>query len=102
MAGSDDEFSTFDFSEFTEDDFKQIDADLAPNGSPDIVVEVEAPRGRPESVPKHVSNDKQPTETSPYRQHRRGGVLSVSDLASLAWFVCFRISYALELISYKV
>lgn len=90
MSSSDDEFSAFNFSEFTEEDFKQIDAGLQPpnpNGSPDIVVELEAPPKKPEDTPKSGNRNKQLTEKSPYQQYRRGGVLSVTDLASLAWFV---------------
>ena len=87
MSGSDDEFSAFNFSEFTEEDFKQIDAGLEPpNGNPEIVVELEAPPQQPDHTPKSVSRN-QPTKKSPYQQYRRGGVLSVTDLASLAWFV---------------
>jgi exonuclease V len=91
MPSSDDEFSAFDFSEFTEDDLKQIDAGLVPpnpKSSPKIVVELETSPERPEGTPKSVTSSKQPTEKSPYQQHRHRGVLSVTDLASLAWFVC--------------
>jgi len=95
MSSSDDEFSAFDLSEFTEDDFKLIDAGLVPprpEGSPKIMVELEIHPEQLENAPKSVTCIKQPTEISPYRQHRRGGVLSVTDLASLAWFVTIFIS----------
>ena len=103
MPSSDDEFSAFDFSEFTEDDLKQIDAGLVPpnpKSSPKIIVELEASPERPKGSPKSVTSSNQPTEKSPYQQHRRHGVLSVTDLASLAWFVCsyLKRKYILELI----
>lgn len=88
MSGSDDEFSSFDFSEFTENDFKQIDAGLIPHnpkGGPDIIVAVEPSPEPPEGTSESVISSKQP---SPYQRFRRGGFLSVTDLASLAWFVC--------------
>jgi hypothetical protein len=91
MPRSEDEFSAFDLSEFTEDDFKQIDASLdipKLKGSPKVMVELETPQGPPEGTPTYVTGSTQPTEDSPYQHYRRNGVLSVTDLASLAWFVC--------------
>ncbi|KAF8226303.1 hypothetical protein L208DRAFT_1302667 [Tricholoma matsutake] len=85
MSGSDDEFSSFDFSEFTKNDFKQIDAGLIPHnpkGGPDIIVAVEPSPEPPEGTSESVISSKQP---SPYQRFRRGGFLSVTDLASLAW-----------------
>jgi exonuclease V len=91
MSGSDDEFSAFDFSEFTEDDLKQIDAGLdlqKHKGSPKVMVELEIPPEWPEGTPRTVTSSNQPTDNSPYKRYRRNGVLSVTDLASLAWLVC--------------
>jgi hypothetical protein len=90
MSGSDDEYSAFDFSEFSEDDLKRIDAELAPpnpKGSPKITVELEKPSEQQGNTPRTITSSNLSTEKSPYRQYRRGGILSVTDLASLAWLV---------------
>jgi hypothetical protein len=91
MPSSDDEYSAFDFSEFNEDDFRQIDAGLvppSPRGNPKITVELEKLPEQPGNAPpKSLPSNNLSTEKSPYRRYRRGGVLSVSDLTSLAWLV---------------
>ncbi|KAG6911340.1 hypothetical protein DXG01_001011 [Tephrocybe rancida] len=91
---SDDEYATFNFDDYTEDDFKRADADVvACLGQPQITIQVEsAGTATPESespgstAPRAKGKQRADLNAlSPLARHRRNGVLSVTDLASLAW-----------------
>ncbi|KAG6899576.1 hypothetical protein C0993_009047 [Termitomyces sp. T159_Od127] len=94
---SDDEFSAYNFSEFTEEDLQRIDADVAriSQGGPQITIQVEAPQAGGSTIMSHTldvsksrGNGKQRANLdslSPMVRYRQHGVLSVMDLASLAW-----------------
>ncbi|KAF5385244.1 hypothetical protein D9615_001136 [Tricholomella constricta] len=99
---SDDEYAAFDFSEFTAEDLQQIDADIArkAQGGPQITIELE-PEPEPSAVDITVSQPPELAVASSSKaagkqratadavpsplEHFRYGVLSVTDLASLAW-----------------
>ncbi|KAF9469771.1 exonuclease V [Collybia nuda] len=92
MSDISDEFSTFDFSEFTEEDFQRIDADVASkvvtvDGGPSLAIELEL-----EPLPVNAESghslklyDEQQTGLSPCAEFRSGGVFSVTDLATPSW-----------------
>ncbi|RDB28371.1 Exonuclease V [Hypsizygus marmoreus] len=86
MSDNSDDYAAFDFSEFTEDDFKQIDADLAQErGGPSVTIEVEQPdRSEVPAIATRYEKQRQ-SELSPLERFRPHGVLFVTDLASLAW-----------------
>jgi hypothetical protein len=87
MSDTSDEYSAFDFSEFTEDDLKRIDADVegkALSGGPSLLIELEPPPATKKS-PTNVTGGR--SELTPYREFRPGGVFSVTDLAAPAWYV---------------
>lgn len=73
MADEFDEYNIFDFSEFTEDDFKQIDAEVTKKllGKSQLVVEIESPKCQ--------------SNPSPAQKYRPSGIFSVTDLSSLSW-----------------
>jgi hypothetical protein len=97
---SDDEFSKYDFAEFTEADFARFDG-LAASSSiavdpnlntslPAIAIEVEQPLGRsssPANSPKQSKDGREGVSKSPFRRFRRNGIFSVMDLVSPAWYV---------------
>lgn len=109
---SDDDFAGFDLSEFTEDDFAQIDAGLVSQGlslvnmtpGPAVAIQIEEPfHHGPENPSGHKSRSPSPvngkgkgkartTEGTPFKDHRRNKYLSVSDLASPAWCVLEKFS----------
>ncbi|KAF8079072.1 exonuclease V a 5' deoxyribonuclease-domain-containing protein [Lyophyllum atratum] len=93
---SDDEYAAFDFSEFTEDDLQQIDADLIhkAKAGPKITIELESSTLEDNALSQSADASTSAGKTreratdsvlSPLQQYRRGGVLTVTDLASLAW-----------------
>ncbi|GLB35723.1 putative exonuclease V - a 5' deoxyribonuclease [Lyophyllum shimeji] len=95
FEASDDEYAAYDFSEFTEHDLKQIDdglARMAPGG-PKITIELEPSSLGVGSQRNDVSTSAEKRSErggtdpvlSPLQKYRRAGVLSVTDLASLAW-----------------
>lgn len=98
MSDASDEYSAFDFSEFTEEDFRQIDADINDQvnnvngrGGPSLTIELEleslppiTETGRVLSPP---NGKQQQTELTPYQEFRPGGVFSVTDLAAPTWWV---------------
>ncbi|KAG6874411.1 hypothetical protein C0995_015147 [Termitomyces sp. Mi166 len=99
-SSSGDEFSAYNFSEFTEEDLQRVDADVAriSQGSPQITIQVEAPLAGGNTSGTIMSQTPQTSESrrkgkqradlnplSPMARHRRHGTLSVTDLASLTW-----------------
>lgn len=91
MSDTSDEYAAFDFSEFTEEDLKQVDANLAYNynGGPALPIEIEPSVESSTNIPSATAdvNQKSDTSFSPLQEYRRNGILSVTDLASLAWYV---------------
>ncbi|KAG5635655.1 hypothetical protein H0H81_010510 [Sphagnurus paluster] len=90
---SDDEYARFDFSEFTEDELREIDTDIArkTSGGPQITIELQGEPFVPSSTPTSNTAGLLPhaldgfkATPSPFEEYRYG-VLSVTDLASLAW-----------------
>jgi len=89
MVDSPDEYAAFDFSEFTEEDFAQIDVQLARKlaDQPRLPIELEQSSLAPDT---HQRKRESPFQMTPFQQYRRYGSLFVTDLASLAWYVaCF-------------
>jgi len=106
MASEDDEFDTYDFSEFTAHELALVDESIMANsnvtananrGGPAITVEVE-------QSANHISHNDQLTrglssnatvllssrreQASPFQHYRSWNkILSVSDLVSPAWYV---------------
>lgn len=79
-----DEFATYDFSEFTEEDFAQIDAEIAVKHLPKVTIAYEVPSAT------RNSNDLPPRKRhkerdSPLDLFRPYGTLSVTDLVSPSW-----------------
>ncbi|KAG5715711.1 Defects in morphology protein 1 like protein [Termitomyces sp. T112] len=98
LSSSDDEFSAYNFSEFTEEDLRRVDADMARMyGGPQITIQIETPQASSDTIicmsqTPHASGShskgKQRADVdplSPMAKYRKRGVLSVTDLASLAW-----------------
>ncbi|KNZ76384.1 Defects in morphology protein 1 like protein [Termitomyces sp. J132] len=96
LSSSDDEFSAYNFSEFTEEDLRRVDADMARMyGGPQITIEIEIPQASSGTIMSRTphasgshSKGKQRADLgplSPMAKYRKRGVLSVTDLASLAW-----------------
>lgn len=84
-----DEFSSYDFSEFTCEDLAKIDRDLDAIDSkagPSILIDIETSSL---TTPARLTEDPEvrKAELSPYERFRRSHVLSVSDLVAPAWCV---------------
>lgn len=77
-----DEFAAYDFSEFTQDDLQQIDAEISRNHSPKLTIAYETPSLE---TLKGSHQKKQPIRKSPLHLYRPRGTLSVTDLASPSW-----------------
>ncbi|KXN88879.1 putative exonuclease V, mitochondrial, partial [Leucoagaricus sp. SymC.cos] len=77
-----DEFAAFDFSEFTEEDFARIDADIAQKHLPKVTIDYETFKGQNSS---HQTSKRNRTRDSPLEAFRPYGTLSVTDLASPSW-----------------
>ncbi|KAG6889146.1 hypothetical protein C0992_006295 [Termitomyces sp. T32_za158] len=96
-SASDDEFAAYNFSEFTEEDLHRVDADVTRiyQGGPQIIIQIEAPQAGGSTAMSHApytsesrSKGKQRADLdplSPMAKYRKHGLLSVMDLASLAW-----------------
>ena len=94
-----DEYAAYDLSEFTEDDFARIDAEIAfgsldivePKGGPAIPIELEQPvtvLPSTSAIPDSTEKAKQrQVELSPFRRYRRNKTLYVTDLVSPSWYV---------------
>lgn len=96
---SDDEFSKYDFAEFTEDDLSRFDG-LAASSSiaVDPILKSSLPAVaigvKQENVSASANTPQQPEErghaqtaASPFKRFRRNGIISVTDLVSPAWYV---------------
>lgn len=94
-----DEYAAFTLSEFTEEDFSQIDAAVAlgnpsvprpGGGDPSIAIELEDFSTRTASAADigKVRNE----GLSPFQRYRPGKVLSVTDLVSPAWYIFIQSS----------
>lgn len=83
MSGADDdEFAAYDFSEFTEEDFARIDADIAKK---EHLAKVTIAYETASSSYQPCSGEKSRIRPSPLEAFRRCGTLSVTDLASPCW-----------------
>lgn len=102
----DDEFNAYDLSEFSEEDFARIDAELErrnlenndfnSQGGPAVTIQVELPvidvvrEVSSSNVAMSSSSAEHTTlkhaERSPYQRFRRNNTLSVTDLVSPAWY----------------
>ncbi|KAK7465506.1 hypothetical protein VKT23_005481 [Stygiomarasmius scandens] len=80
----DDDYAALDdFSQFTEEDFAQIDVEISTTlkkGLPKLNIEFETRAAEPAQ-----SSTFRSSHSSPLRQFRRNGILSVTDLVSPAW-----------------
>jgi hypothetical protein len=86
---SDDEYEAFDFSEFTADDFKAIDAQIVKQSESGPQVSIEVEPAHETSTPELPTKPLKDWSTNnPLTQFRKTGVLSVTDLTALAWYGC--------------
>ena len=79
---NDNEFAAYDFSEFTEEDFARIDADIARKECLAIAYETASGQSR---QGQSSSNEQSRVGPSPLETFRQYGTLSVTDLASPSW-----------------
>jgi len=85
LEADDDEFADYDFSEFTEEDFARIDADIAKKEHlAKVTIAYETASGQSRQVPSS-SNEQSRAGSSPLEAFRQYGTLSVTDLASPSW-----------------
>lgn len=81
-GADDDEFAAYDFSEFTEEDFARIDADIAKK---EHLAKVVIAYETVSSSYQPCSGEKSRIRPSPLEAFRRCSTLSVTDLASPCW-----------------
>lgn len=82
LEADDDEFAAYDFSEFTEEDFAHIDAEIAKKEHLAKVTIAYEAASRPS---QSSSNEQSRAKLSPLEAFRQYGTLSVTDLASPFW-----------------
>jgi len=81
----DDEFAAYNFSEFTEEDFARIDADIARKERlAKVTIAYETASGQSRQG-QSSSNERSRVGPSPLEEFRQYGTLSVTDLASPSW-----------------
>lgn len=85
-----DEFAAYDFSEFTQEDFAQIDADVVRNQLPKMTIAYEVPRPPPQDSRVELEDK---SRDSPLDLFRPYGSLSVTDLVSLSWYLIVFVSH---------